>query len=162
MRRDTKRIPYHGEVETLLLQLGERANGTHLVRFETLRVRAGVVDLDHARADIDAYELRDVRSERARDLTCEYIMYTSCLAGKIKNGGEKGGTCLSHKHSLGPRWYLRRGRALGVKRARTGLQNRPRLGAACQSRGRGRRRTLRWPLRARRWSSYLVAAAGGA
>jgi len=40
------------------------------VRLEALRIRAGVVDFDHARADIDAYELRDIRREGARYLAC--------------------------------------------------------------------------------------------
>jgi hypothetical protein len=70
-QRPTKkwgRCAYHGHVETLLVQLGERADGAHLVRLEALRVRARVVHADHARADIDAYESGDVRCERARDL----------------------------------------------------------------------------------------------
>ena len=36
--------------------------------FETLRARACIVHFYHARADIDAYELRNVRCERTRDL----------------------------------------------------------------------------------------------
>jgi len=76
---------YHGDVETLLLlllvQLGERADGAHLVRLEALRVRARVVHFDHARADVDAYELRDVRRERARDLACVMMMNSNSFSG---------------------------------------------------------------------------------
>jgi hypothetical protein len=62
---------YHGNIEELLLssELVERADSTHFVRFEALRVRTCIVHLDHARADIDADELGHVRRERTRDLT---------------------------------------------------------------------------------------------
>jgi hypothetical protein len=62
---------YHGKVKVLLLlllQLGERGDRSHFVRFEALRVRARIVHLYHARADIHTDELCDIRRERTRDL----------------------------------------------------------------------------------------------
>jgi hypothetical protein len=59
---------YHGKVEALLLQLGERAYCSHLVWFETLRARALIVHFYHARANVDTDELGDIRCERTRDL----------------------------------------------------------------------------------------------
>lgn len=61
-------LAYHGKIKALLLQLGKRAYCSHLVRFESLRARARVVDFHHARADIDADELGNIRCERTRDL----------------------------------------------------------------------------------------------
>jgi hypothetical protein len=59
---------YHGEVEALLLQLGERGYCLHLVRLEALRVRARIVHFYHARANIHPNELGNIRCERTRDL----------------------------------------------------------------------------------------------
>ena len=66
--RDLSGCTYHGKVKALLLQLCERGNRSHLVRLEALRVRARIVHLHHARADIHPDELCDIRRERTRDL----------------------------------------------------------------------------------------------
>ena len=61
-----KRCTHHGKVEALLVQLSEWADGAHLVRLEALHVRTRIVHFDHTWADIDTYELCDVRREGAR------------------------------------------------------------------------------------------------
>ena len=126
------------------------------MRLEALRVRTRVVHFDHTRADIDAYELCDVRREGAGDLTYNIYIMLYALAemffqeGKEWRAGEDEGPDLSRKRSLGLRWCPRRGRGRardGAQR-RAGPQIRPRPGGACQSRGRGHRNGLGWPLRA--------------
>jgi len=68
-KREEERT-HDDEIKAVLCaELGERADRAHFVRLEALRVRARVVQLDHAGADIYADEARDVRRERTRDLS---------------------------------------------------------------------------------------------
>jgi hypothetical protein len=66
---------YHDEVEAVLgVEFSECTDGAHLVWLEALRVRARVVLLDHARADIDTYKARNVWRERTRNLSYGYAV----------------------------------------------------------------------------------------
>lgn len=107
-------VTYHGKIKTLLLKLGERAHRSHLVRLETLRARACVVHLYHARANIDADELGDVRRERTRDLAYIHTKNKQrrtiySLSKHHADRRRRTDTYPIHKRNPALRWRLRLG-----------------------------------------------------